>query len=121
MVVTVNQAGTRITGFARREDHGASAGKGVSGVMVVLVPKEMAAMEGMARRDQSDSDGSFSLRNVVPGAYTLVAIEDGWTLDWAQPEVMARYLPGGLAVTVPDNAGGLLPLSGPVPVQSRLP
>lgn len=115
LVVNLSQGATRVAGFARRD------GKGVSGVMVVLVPKEMAALEGMARRDQSDSDGSFSLRAVVPGAYTLVAIEDGWTLDWAQPEVMARYLPGGVPVTVPDDAGSLLPLAAPVPVQARLP
>ena len=115
LVVTVSQGATRITGIARL------GGKGLSGVMVVLVPKEMAAIDGMARRDQSDSDGSFSLRDVVPGAYTVVAIEDGWTLDWAQPEVIARYLPGGVAVTVPDNAGSLLPLSAPVPVQAPLP
>ena len=115
LVVTISQGATRVTGFAARE------GKGLAGAMVVLVPREMAAIEGLARRDQSDSDGSFSLRDVVPGKYTLVAIEDGWNLDWAQPEVIARYLPDGLAVTVPDNSGKLLSLPAPVPVQSRLP
>jgi hypothetical protein len=115
LVVTISQGATRVTGFASRE------GKGVAGVMVVLVPKEMAAIDGLGRRDQSDSDGSFSLRDVVPGEYTVVAIEDGWNLDWAQPEVIARYLPGGVAVTVPDNSGKLLSLPAPVPVQSRLP
>ena len=115
LVVTITQGATRVTGFASR------AGKGAAGVMLVLVPKEMAALDGLARRDQSDSDGSFSLRDVVPGEYTLVAIEDGWNLDWAQPEVIARYLPGGVAVTVSDNSGKLLPLSAPVPVQASLP
>ncbi len=115
LVVTIGQGATRVTGFATRQ------GKGVAGVMVVLVPKEMAAIEGLARRDQSDSDGSFNLRAVAPGAYTLVAIEDGWNLDWAEPRVIARYLPGGLAVTIPDNSGKPLSLSAPVPVQARLP
>jgi hypothetical protein len=87
--------------------------------MMVLAPKNLNAMESLARRDQSDSDGSFSLRDVVPGQYTLVAIEDGWTLDWAEPEVIARYLPGGLAVTVTDNSGKLVSLPSPVPVQLR--
>ena len=36
-------------------------------------------MAGLIRRDQSDSDGSFALRDVVPGQYTVVAIQDGWT------------------------------------------
>jgi hypothetical protein len=61
------------------------------------------------------------LKNVVPGQYTVVAIEDGWELDWSQPEVIARYLPRGLAVTVSDNAGKLLAIPAAVPVQMRQP
>lgn len=113
LAVAISQGATRVTGFAKRD------GKGVAGAMVVLAPRELASIDGLARRDQSDSDGSFSLRDVVPGEYTLVAIEDGWSLDWAQPEVIARYLPGGVAVTVTDNSGKLLSLPAPVPVQTR--
>jgi hypothetical protein len=113
IVVDISQGATRLQGFAHRD------GKGVPGVMVVLVPKELAAMDGLSRRDQSDSDGSFSLCDVVPGQYTVVAIEDGWELDWAEPQVIARYLPGGIPVTVSDNSGKLVTLSTPVPVQSR--
>jgi hypothetical protein len=87
--------------------------------MVVLVPKNMAAWPALIRRDQSDSDGSFSLRDVIPGSYTVVAIEDGWNLDWARPEVIGRYLRSGIAVTVRDNSGKLVTLSEPVPVQTR--
>jgi len=113
LAVAISEGATRVTGFARRD------GKGVPGAMVVLVPRDMVSIDGLARRDQSDSDGSFSLRDVVPGEYTLVAIEDGWSLDWAEPEVIARYLPRGVAVTVTDDAGKLLVLPPPVPVQSR--
>jgi hypothetical protein len=113
LVVAITQGATRVTGFARRD------GKGIAGVMVVLVPRELTALPALARRDQSDSDGSFSLRDAAPGQYTLVAIEDGWGLDWAQPEVIARYLRGGIAVTVSDRPGKLQPLAEPVPVQTR--
>jgi hypothetical protein len=113
IAVDISQGATRLEGLARRD------GKGVSGAMVVLVPKELAAMDGLSRRDQSDSDGSFSLRDVVPGQYTVVAIEDGWELDWAEPDVIARYLPGGIPVTVSDKSGKLVTLSTPVPAQSR--
>jgi hypothetical protein len=113
LVVTVSEGTTRLQGFARRE------GKGVAGVMVVLVPAGMTAIEGLARRDQSDSDGSFSLRDVVPGNYTLVAIEDGWELDWTQLQVIGRYLPGGIPVTVTDKEGKLTTLNAAVPVQTR--
>jgi hypothetical protein len=87
--------------------------------MVVLVPRQMTALDALARRDQSDSDGSFSLRDVPPGDYTVVAIQDGWQLDWVQPQVIRRYLPGGVAVTVTDSSGKLVSLTRPVPVQDR--
>jgi len=37
----------------------------------------------LVRRDQSDSDGIFTLHSVVAGQYTVVAISDGWDLEWA--------------------------------------
>lgn len=125
--VTVGLGETRVEGFARRNgvpaDRSSSVGwkngKGVAGVMVVLAPINRSAWPGLARRDQSDSDGSFSLRDVVPGSYIAVAIEDGWELDWTQPEVLGRYLPGGIAVTVTGASGKLLTLPRPVPVQTR--
>jgi hypothetical protein len=86
-----------VTGFAVRD------AKPAPGVMVLLVPRNPGAEREIFRRDQSDSDGSFQLDRVVPGQYTLVAIEDGWTLDWARPEVIARYLPKGLRIIVPSR------------------
>ncbi len=113
LVVTIGEGTARIEGFARKD------GKGFAGAMIVLVPKHAANLEAMARRDQSDSDGSFSLRDVVPGQYTIVAIEDGWELDWVHPGVLARYLPGGTAVTLNGSSEGDVHLAGPVVVQPR--
>jgi 5-hydroxyisourate hydrolase-like protein (transthyretin family) len=113
LVVIVAQTETRIQGFALKEK------KGFAGAMVVLVPKNPDANRGLFRRDQADSDGSFSLRNVAPGSYTVVAIEDGWDLDWARPEVIRRYLPQGIAVTVTEASGKRISLPDPVPVQAR--
>ncbi|HEV2487963.1 MAG TPA: carboxypeptidase regulatory-like domain-containing protein [Terracidiphilus sp.] len=113
MVVKVSAGGTRVEGFANE------AGKGKAGVLVLLVPRDAAAFPELVRRDQSNSDGSFAMRDAVPGQYTVVAIEDGWTLDWTRPEVIGRYLPGGIAVTVTDTLDKAIRLSGPVPVQKR--
>jgi len=113
LVVTVGEETERIEGFARKE------GKGFAGAMIVLVPKHLNNLEALARRDQADSEGSFSLRDVVPGQYTIVAIEDGWELDWMQPGVLTRYLPGGTAVTLNGSSGGDVHLAGPVAVQPR--
>jgi hypothetical protein len=131
--ITVNVSGStaRIEGFVRKPaasaDGSSSAalkqGKGFSGAMVVLVPENLTAIAELARRDQSDSDGSFALLNVAPGSYTIVAVENGWELDWANPAVIARYLPGGQAVTVKDETdkepGKVIQLPEPVAVQAR--
>jgi hypothetical protein len=111
--VTLSPIDTRIEGFARKE------GNGLAGVMIVLVPVDPANHQDLFRLDQSDSDGSFALQGVSPGHYTLVAIEDGWGLEWARPEVIGRYLSGGIAVTVTERSGKLVRLSEAVPVQSR--
>jgi hypothetical protein len=116
LVLTIADANARLNGFAKKD------GKGQAGVMVVLVPRNPAAHSDLFRRDQSDSDGSFSLRDVAPGSYTVVAIEDGWELEWQRPEVLAPFLPKGIAVTVPElNPSQVstppLHLSSAVPVQ----
>jgi protocatechuate 3,4-dioxygenase beta subunit len=112
-IVLLAQGKTRIDGLAFLD------GKGKPGVMVVLVPKDSDAHKPSFRRDQSDSDGSFSLLSAVPGDYTVVAIEDGWELEFLNPAVIARYLPRGTPVTVTGKSGPAVTLSTPVTVQPR--
>ena len=83
----------RIEGVVKKD------GKGFAGAMVVLVPQDMSRPT-MYRRDQSDSDGSFVLSSVAPGAYTLVAIENGWDLEWSVPQTMKAFLAAGETVQV---------------------
>ncbi|MGA8742115.1 MAG: carboxypeptidase-like regulatory domain-containing protein [Terracidiphilus sp.] len=113
LVVTLSDAEARVEGFARKD------GKGFAGAMIVLLPKNPAQWRALTRRDQSDSDGSFALRGVAPGEYTVIAIEDGWPLDWTSPAAMARYLPRATSVTVSDTSGTLIRLSSPITVQMR--
>jgi Carboxypeptidase regulatory-like domain len=112
ITATLAEGTATVSGFVRRD------GKPLAGVMVLLVPHSPTADREMFRRDQSDSDGSFTLKRVIPGEYTLVAIEDGWTLDWARPEVIAHYLAGGQKVTVPPHSRDIT-LSGAVEVQQK--
>lgn len=113
LVVSLSRAETRVEGMALKD------GKGFAGAMIVLAPKAATSWKALLRRDQSDSDGSFALRDVAPGEYTVIAIEDGWKLDWSRPEAMTRYLPKGTSVTVTDKSGALLELSAPVAVEMR--
>jgi len=111
--VNVAPGSIRVTGFARKN------GRGAAGVLVVLVPKNPAAYDSLVRRDESDSDGSFALRNVAPGEYSLIALENAWDLDRAGLPMLARYLPQGISVTVRSNAGTLIQLPAAVPAQER--
>jgi hypothetical protein len=111
--VVLAAGATDVNGFAKKD------GKGMAGAMVVLVPKDAGANWALFRRDQSDSDGSFSLRNAIPGQYTVVAIEDGWGLEWSRPEVIGRYLSRGIPVLVTESSRKLERLSASVPVQER--
>jgi len=53
---------------------------------------------------------------VNPGSYTVIAIEDGWDLDWSKPVVLAHYGRSGQPLVVRPNAKGTLNLSAPVAV-----
>jgi Carboxypeptidase regulatory-like domain len=110
--VTLVEGTASVSGFAK------VSGKPVAGVMVVLVPANLNAGRALFRRDQSDTDGSFNLKRAIPGDYTLVAIQDGWTLDWARAEVIAHYLPYGRKITVPAN-GRDVQLTGALEVQAK--
>jgi hypothetical protein len=92
------------------------AGKGFAGAMVVLVPRNPEGNRDLFRRDQSDLDGTFALHAVVPGTYTLVAIENGWDLDWSQPEVIAAYAKHGRMIEVRNQKNRV---AEPIEVQPR--
>jgi hypothetical protein len=102
-----------VEGTAKRGD------KPFAGAMVVLVPKDPENNRDLFRRDQSDLDGTFSLRNVVPGSYTVLAIENGWDLDWSQPAVISAYLKHGRIIQIGSSSGRPVNLSEAVEVQSK--
>jgi 5-hydroxyisourate hydrolase-like protein (transthyretin family) len=94
LVCTATRAMAQITGVVLRDD------KPFAGAMVVLVPQDPSADWLLFRRDQSDSDGTFTLPAVLPGHYSAIAIENGWDLDWASPAVLQPYLKNGTPLDV---------------------
>jgi hypothetical protein len=108
-----------VGGTANVEGAAKRAGKPVPGAMIVLVPDNPEANHERFRRDQSDLDGTFNLPNVIPGSYTVIAIEDGWDLDWAKPAVLERFLTKGQPVKVSDKLQGPIHLSTPLEVQKK--
>jgi hypothetical protein len=113
IAVSLVGGAVNVEGFAKRE------GKAVSGAMIVLVPKDAEENRDRFRRDESDLDGSFSLRNVIPGSYTVVAIENGWDLEWAEPAVLAQYLKRGQPLEVGSRLAGALQLADAAEVQAK--
>jgi hypothetical protein len=97
LTVTLGYGGGTIDGVALLD------GKPKAGVMVVLVPANGWVSVARFRRDQSDSDGTFTLRNVVPGSYKVVALKDGWKLPWSDPKTMRSYLTEGTSVQITSN------------------
>jgi len=75
-------------------------GKPTAGVMVVLVPADDWVGTARFRRDQADSDGTFTLSNVVPGKYRVVALREGWKLPWSDPKTMQSFLTEGTPVQI---------------------
>lgn len=85
---------TRLNGIAMKDD------KPFPGAMVLLLPRD-SNHGGYIPRDQSDSDGTFTLNLVEPGRYTLIAIDDGRDLAYRDPSVIKPYLAQAQIIEVP--------------------
>ncbi len=83
-----------VNGIAIKND------KPFAGAMVLLLPQDPSRGISIPR-DQSDSDGTFTLNSVPPGRYTLIAIEDGRDLAYAVPSVIKPYLAQGQSIDIP--------------------
>ena len=94
IAATVGRGVAQVDGIALR------GGQPFAGAMIVLVPRDAANNSPLFRRDQSDSDGTFTLPNVIPGQYTVLALANGWDLEWGNPAVLQPYLQGGEAVQI---------------------
>ena len=106
LAVIASAGAARVDGAAMHDD------TPFAGAMIVLVPSDAANNAPLFRRDQSDSDGTFTLADVVPGQYTVIALANGWDLDWSNPTVLQPYLKRGVSVQVPPD--GKLQVKVPV-------
>jgi hypothetical protein len=112
LTLTAAKAIATVNGFVKRGEQHAS------GVFVAILPVNPLAGIEARQPNQSDSDGSFDFPNVPAGDYFVVAVEDGWGLEWERREAMAKYLPNATKVTVPARIREVH-LAGPVQVQAK--
>jgi hypothetical protein len=70
------------------------------GAMVLLIPATLGEPNSLniIRRDQTNTDGSFELNDVLPGQYILLAIDHGWQINWKDPSTLRGYMMHGIPV-----------------------
>jgi hypothetical protein len=87
-------------GLANVDGVAVKDGKPFAGAIVLAVPAD-PSRDAYIPRDQSDSDGTFTLPSAPPGRYALVAIDDGRDLLYQESSVMTPYLRRARMVDVP--------------------
>jgi hypothetical protein len=104
--ISIGNSYGQIDGTVMHDGHPASA------AMVFLVPDHPSENTILFRRDQSDSDGTFTLPDILPGHYRVIAIERGWQLEWAKSSVLAPFLVKSQQVDVrgSDHLQGIIEL-----------
>lgn len=95
--ITLSHGWSTINGTAMHE------GKLMAGAMILLVPDDPEINLPLFRRDQSDSDGTFTLRNVLPGRYRMLALDNAWDAEWANPALLKGRLDHVQSVDVQPN------------------
>lgn len=72
------------------------------GAQVLVIPATMGDPGSITvlRRDQSNTDGSFDIPDLIPGEYILVAIDHGWNVNWSDPATLERYLTRGIPIAI---------------------
>ncbi len=110
-VVSVSDGGSVLTlklasGRATVRGVATKAGAPLLGAMVMLVPASFGQVDSIPvlRRDETNTDGSFLIEEVIPGDYILVAIDNGWGVNWHDPATLARYLVRGTPLRVGGGA-----------------
>lgn len=116
---TVEVNATLMAGVVSIEGAVKKNGKPAPGVMVALVPKDPRTHIERFRRDQSDLDGTFMVGGILPGSYTLIAVEDAWGFAWMKDGVLEKYLPHGQQVNIGVMMDRKVVLPEAVEVQAR--
>lgn len=85
LTITVGHGIGKINGVAKLD------GNPLGGAMILLIPESSENLEADRRMAESDSDGTFALGGIIPGKYLLMAIQDGWNLDWTDLQALQLY------------------------------
>lgn len=100
LTIHIRHGKASVSGIATLE------GKPVVAALVLLVPAGLGDPKDITQlgRDQTNTDGSFDLNSIVPGDYILVAIDNGWQINWKDPSTLNRYLIHGVPLELRPGA-----------------
>jgi hypothetical protein len=89
-----------LTGIASLQD------KPAVGAVALLVPTTIDDPNSLRilRRDQTNTDGSFDMADVIPGQYILVVLDHGWEINWSDPLTLRGYLSHGVPLDLAPGA-----------------
>ena len=93
------------TGLASLTGNVTMHDKPTVGATVLLVPASLGDPASFATigQDQSNTDGSFDIAGITPGQYILIAIDNGWQINWSDPSTLRRYLTQGTPIDLTSS------------------
>lgn len=100
-VVTFSDKASELSGTVA-DAQGAPAGDG----WVIAIPANRSAWFFNSRRlavVRPNREGRYTIRNLPPGDYRVVATRDVEDGEWFDPAVLERLLPGGMTVTIAER------------------
>jgi hypothetical protein len=93
LAIVADATATELTGKVATGD------RPEAGALVLMVPRTGWENVSSYRFDQTDSDGTFTLRGVTSGEYLLFAFDRGEPGDYIDLEVVRKLVPKGRLVT----------------------
>jgi uncharacterized protein (DUF2141 family) len=100
-VITFADKTTELTGTLQD-----AAGTATSDYSIIVFPSDRQYWQPQSRRIQSvrpGTDGRFTIRNLPPGAYSIVAVTDVEPGEWYDPEFLSQLAGAAMRVTLGEG------------------
>lgn len=100
-VVTFSDKSTELTGTLQD-----ATGTATSDYSIIVFPSDRQYWQPQSRRIQSvrpGTDGRFTIRNLPPGAYSIVAVTDVEPGEWYDPEFLSQLAGAAMRVTLSEG------------------